>query len=400
MLTQLQIHNIRNLEQATLQDLAQINIFFGANGSGKTSILEAVHMLGMARSFRPGATRALITHGKQECTVYGMTVLAGGLSRVPAAIQRNLAGEVLIKLGGQSVRSVAELVEHLPLQVLNAASFDLLTGAPGVRRQFLNWGVFHVEQRFYVEWQRFQRCLKQRNKLLRHGKLEPSELSVWTRDLAESGERIHEFRLRYFEALAPGFRTMMERLAPSLQNLELRYRKGWDRSLGYGEALQAGLQADMHQGYTHIGPQRADLRVTVSGHSAAETLSRGQQKLVVCGLKLAQGQLMSHARQGSCVYLVDDLPAELDNRHCRLVCDALAELRAQVFITCVAKADLEDMWPAAVEPAMFHVEHGAVLSVPWPANDDPAAPGQAKQDITTGSLPLPKKAAYSKGFTT
>ena len=363
MLTQLQIQNIRNLKQVSLQGLARVNIFFGSNGSGKTSVLEAVHMLGMARSFRQGTTRSLVTHGQQGCTVYGLSARGGARSRMPVAVQRSLSGEVQIRLGGQAVRSVAELVEELPLQVINAASFDLLTGSPVARRQFLNWGVFHVEQRFFLEWQRFQRCLKQRNKLLRHGKLDPSELSVWTRDLAESGDRIHEFRLQYFEALTPRFRGVMDRLAPSLQGLELRYRKGWDKSLSYREALEAGAQADREQGYTHIGPQRADLKVTIDGHSAAETLSRGQQKLVVCGLKLSQGQLMSEAGHAvSCVYLVDDLPAELDVRHCELVCRALAELQAQVFITCVAMADLEGMWPDGESPAMFHVEHGQVVN--------------------------------------
>lgn len=360
MLTQLQIHNVRNLEQVTLQGLARINIFFGANGSGKTSVLEAVHMLGMAKSFRPGATRTLVTHGKSDCTVYGVTSEGSFRSRVPVAVRRSTTGDVQIKLGGQAVRSVSELVEQLPLQVLNAASFELLTGSPAARRQFLNWGVFHVEQRFFVEWQRFQRCLKQRNKLLRHGKLDRSELTVWTRELADSGDRIHEFRLRYFELLAPSFRAIMNRLAPSLQALELRYRKGWEKSLSYSEALEAGLPADIEQGYTHIGPQRADIKVTANGYSAAETLSRGQQKLVVCGLKLAQGGLIAGPRQGACVYLVDDLPAELDQRHCALVCEALAELESQVFITCVARSDLEEMWPAPVQAAMFHVEHGTV----------------------------------------
>lgn len=387
MLTQLQIHHIRNLEQVTLQELARINIFFGANGSGKTSILESVHMLGMARSFRQGAIRTLVQHGQRDCTVYGMTALADSARRMPVAVQRAVSGEVQIRLGGQSVRSVAELLEHLPLQVLNAASFELLTGAPAARRQFLNWGVFHVEQRFFAEWQRFQRCLKQRNKLLRHGKLDHSELAVWTRDLATSGERIHEFRLEYFQALAPRFRAMMEQLAPSLEGLELRYRKGWEKSLSFSEALDASVQADMDQGYTHTGPQRADIKVTVSGYAAAETLSRGQQKLVVCGLKLAQGQLMSQVSQGSCIYLVDDLPAELDTRHCGLVCDALAELGAQVFITCVAEADLEAMWPAALKPALFHVERGAVVDLR--DSEDTPVSSQAGPDLASGSMPLP-----------
>jgi DNA replication and repair protein RecF len=280
------------------------------------------------------------------------------------AIQRAVGGEVQIKLGGQQVRSVAELAERLPLQLINADSFDLLTGTPGARRQFLNWGVFHVEHRFYPEWLRFQRCIKQRNKLLRHDKLGEAELAVWTRDLAIAGERINTFRLDYFSALAPRFREIMARLAPELEALELRFRSGWDKALSYSEALAGSTAADRDQGYTHVGPQRADIKVTIGGYSAAETLSRGQQKLVVCGLKLAQGQLMSEfvaGSDGSCVYLIDDLPSELDALHCRLVCGELLRMDAQVFLSCVRREDLEHMWPAGTTLKLFHVEHGSLV---------------------------------------
>jgi DNA replication and repair protein RecF len=152
----------------------------------------------------------------------------------------------------------------------------------------------------------------------------------------------------------------MERLAPSLEGLDLRYRQGWDRSLSYAEALEQGISADLDQGYTHIGPQRADIRVTSAGHLAAETLSRGQQKLVVCGLKLAQGQLMSEHGKGKCTYLIDDLPSELDREHSELVCGLLDSMQAQVFITCVDQRDITEVWPKGSNLALFHVEHGTL----------------------------------------
>jgi DNA replication and repair protein RecF len=125
------------------------------------------------------------------------------------------------------------------------------------------------------------------------------------------------------------------------------------------------MDSDLEQGFTHVGPQRADLRVLTGGHSAADTLSRGQQKLVVCGLKLAQGQLMTEMGRGHCTYLVDDLPSELDREHCGLVCDLLDKMNTQVFITCVQKRDVGDVWPEHDRQtlAMFHVEHGAVTPV-------------------------------------
>lgn len=366
-LTQLQINHVRNLQQVRLQDLQRINVFFGCNGSGKTSILESIHLLGMARSFRGSSIKSLITHEAPSCTVFGTATLpsadmgAGspGLG-LPLGVQRNRVGEAQIKIGGKVVRTVAELAEQLPLQVITAESFGLLTGAPGARRQYLDWGVFHVEQRFFGQWQRFQRGIKQRNNLLRRGKITSHELAVWTRDLAQTGTAINEYRKDYFRILSPRFKEIIARLAPSLDALELRYQQGWDRQLSYNEALQQGLAADLEQGYTHSGPQRADIRVMSGGHLAAETLSRGQQKLVVCGLKLAQGQLMAQLGRGKCTYLIDDLPSELDYGHSQLVCDVLASMEAQVFLTCIDQQEIRSVWPETDELAMFHVEQGSV----------------------------------------
>jgi DNA replication and repair protein RecF len=111
-----------------------------------------------------------------------------------------------------------------------------------------------------------------------------------------------------------------------------------------------------------VGPQRADIVVTVDGHSAADTLSRGQQKLAVCALKLAQGYALGRlAPAMSCTYLIDDLPSELDAWHTRLVCEQLDAMGAQVFITCIERDAMADMWPGhAHTPGLFHVEHGCV----------------------------------------
>jgi DNA replication and repair protein RecF len=361
-LTQLKINNIRNLESVELQHLQQINVFYGNNGSGKTSLLESIHMLGMARSFRGKSVKSLISHGSDHCTVFGHVAGKSGnvVSGIPVGIHRAAAGEVLIKIAGKPVRTVSSLVEQLPLQVINADSFELLTGSPNARRRYLDWGVFHVEHQFFSQWQVFQRCIKQRNKLLRHDKISDEELAVWSRNLAESGSAINQFRKAYFTRLAPRFADLVTSLTPALEGLELRFRQGWDKSLSYEEALAASKGADVEQGYTHLGPQRADIRVMINGHLASETLSRGQQKLVVCALKLAQGQLLSELGRVHCTYLVDDLPSELDEVHGRLVCQQLAAMGSQVFITCVGPEDIRALWPAGGELTMFHVEHGTV----------------------------------------
>jgi len=360
-LSKLHISDVRNLRQVKLESLQRVNFFFGANGAGKTSILEAVHLLGMARSFRGKTIKPLIAQMKPHCTVLGS--LSGGGPDITLGVQRHINGEVQIKVAGKAVHSAAQLVEYLPLQALNADSFELLTGSPRARRQYLDWGVFHVEHRFFHQWQRFQRCIKQRNKLLRHGKMSVSELEVWTKDLAGSGNAINDFRLAYFDSLLPQFKSIIHALAPELEGLALRYRRGWEKSLGYAEALGASLQADKEQGYTHVGPQRADIKVIIGGRPAADVLSRGQQKLVVCALKLAQGQLMTALGRGTCTYLVDDLTAELDKAHSAQVCRWLSSMGVQVFLTSIEKDSVCSVWPDGDELQVFHVEHGAVSVV-------------------------------------
>ncbi len=364
-LAQLHIHSVRNLINVRLRDIERVNVFFGANGSGKTSILESIHLLGMARSFRSTSARTLITHGEESCTVFGTTVsqkvTSGG--SINLGVQRRLSGEAHIKVAETSARTVAELLPHLPLLVINADTFELLMGPPRSRRQYLDWGVFHVEPAFLAQWQRFQRCIKQRNSLLRRDKISVNEVAGWTRELAESGVEINRFRQAYFRRLAPCFRRYLAALAPELEDVELRYRQGWDKSVEYAAALEKSYEADRERGYTHVGPQRADMRVTIAGYSAADTLSRGQQKLLVCALKLAQGELMGEEKAAQCIYLVDDLPSELDRSHTRVVAEQLDQLGAQVFITSVNRDEIEAAWPDPGNLAMFHVEHGRVTSV-------------------------------------
>ena len=361
-LSKLHIRNVRNLKQVELNGLGKANLFFGPNGAGKTSVLEAIHLLGMARSFRGGSVKPLIAHGCPSCTVFGSITTKRSTS-LALGVQRSVSGDVRIKVAGKAVHSAAQLVEHLPLQIINADSFDLLTGAPQARRQYLDWGVFHVEHHFYHQWQRFQRCIKQRNNLLRRGKISDEELEVWTRDLSASGSAINDFRKEYFFSLVPQFRSIMDALAPELEGLELRYRQGWDKALTYADALKASQVVDQERGYTHVGPQRADIKVIIAGRPAVEVLSRGQQKLVVCALKLAQGQLMAVLGGGTCTYLVDDLTAELDKAHSKLVCELLSSMDAQVFVSSIEQEDISTLWPEQDNLQVFHVEHGVVSPV-------------------------------------
>lgn len=363
-LSRLVVTGVRNLQPVTLLPSPRINILHGDNGSGKTSLLEAVHLLGLARSFRSARLTPVIGYELSGCTVFGEVDL--DVQRCALGVARERSGEMRIRIDGQNARSAAELADTLPLQLINPDSFRLLEGAPKLRRQFLDWGVFHVEQRFLAVWQRLQQALRQRNSWLRHGTLDGVSQAVWTRELVLASDEIDGFRRHYIQAFKPVFEQTLAALL-QLDGLQLSYYRGWDRERSLEDVLSASLDRDRALGHTQAGPQRADLRLRIDGHNAAEVLSRGQQKLVVCALKIAQGHLVAEAKRGRCVYLVDDLPSELDEQHRQALCGLLEQLDCQVFITCVDSNVLQAGWKAETPVSMFHVEHGRITQTTAPS---------------------------------
>lgn len=357
-LSRLEIANLRNLQSVSLLPHSRLNLLTGANGSGKTSVLEALHLLGLGRSFRSGRARRLVNDAEAACSVF-----AGFEDQGQAGIRRSANGETELKLDGRSQITLAELAKRLPLALLDPESMNLLDAGSKPRRAQLDWGVFHVEHRFYPVWLRYQRALKQRNSLLRSGSIGRLESVVWDRELAETAGQLHSLRNDYLERWRPLWDARIQEFLPE-QKLDLEYSPGWDVEIPLATQLAASWDRDQEKGYTQIGPHRSDLRVKRGTVPADEVLSRGQKKLVVCALKLSQVALLREAGR-DCVLLVDDLASELDAEARSRLIDYLAASGAQVFITAIE--------PDAVIPAlertglvqgqgykMFHVEHGSI----------------------------------------
>lgn len=364
-LSQLNFQGLRNLAPLDMHPSRGINIITGLNGSGKTSLLEGIHVLGMGRSFRTRQLKHAIQSDVAHMTLYGRLE---GEPEISIGVRRLRAQrELELRLRGDKGVRLAELVEAMPLQLINPDAFRLLEGSPAGRREFLDWGVFHVKHHFLEAWKRTRRAVKHRNALLRRGRIDPQEMAAWEQELALWGEVVDRLRFEWFSEFLPVFEETLNVLLP-LPGLKLNYARGWDKQKTLADVLQDNRVTDQQMGFTQQGPQRADLRIRLNKQPAVEVLSRGQQKLVVSALKLAQGRFLERTAQRHCIYLIDDLPAELDVQHQQRFCQLLEEMQCQAFITSVDPAALQPVWQSNTPVSMFHVKR------------DPQGLGQLVQD--------------------
>lgn len=340
MIKELYIKQVRNISEAKLVDLGRVNLISGQNGSGKTSVLEALFLLATGRSFRTNKTKNIIQFEKSDLAV-SIKLTSPSLS---IGTIRCRDGSKLLKLGGEKINRLSDIADYLPVQAIHSETFDLLTGSPSVRRRFLDWGVFHVEHSFLNAWKQCERALKQRNELLRRDNIETSSIDLWSQQLVQQAVQIDQYRQVYFD----GFKVLLaERLADiGLPNVDITYYRGWRKETDLAEQLTLNLDKDFQRGSTSIGPHRADIRFRVNGIGAGEVLSRGQQKLLAGMLMVVQGEYLNQHNRKSTVYLVDDLPAELDINFQHYFIDVLKKTNAQVFITGIQADELSQLWLA------------------------------------------------------
>ncbi len=354
-LTRIDIRNLRNLGGVSLHPSPGLNILEGENASGKTSFLEAIHLLGLARSFRTLKSEHLVQHGSDSFTLFTQ-LDKGSLHRI--GLQRFTDNRLELHIDGAKAEGRGALASLLPLQLITPESISLLLGNPSERRQYLDWLLFHVEHSFQSTWSNYYRYLKQRNALLRSEQYQT--IQQWTLGLIKSGESINRMRQAILKELMPHIQHYVSLLLPDI-SFNLLYRQGWKKELSLEEALERGFEGDIRMKYTTSGPHRADLVFRSGEDKVVDIFSRGQLKLMLAALKLAQMALFCQRMGTTAIVLIDDLPAELDSKHRNLLVGQLQELGTQVFITTTDSSLLD--FSAWEETKVFHVEHGEIKEV-------------------------------------
>ncbi len=324
----------------------------GVNGAGKTSILEAIFVLSRGRSFRTNQAKELIGPARPFFRIFSKSTNST-LKETRLGLERS-ANHWRARINGSEVSQLSRLLRELPLVIMEPNSHLLVSGAPEIRRKYLDWGMFHVEHGFLDAWKRFSKILRQRNAALRRG--QTGILDSIDEVFVEHGLRLGKYREAHSGAVADRTVVLLSSLSPGLGAVRLDYTQGWNKDVSLQEALSIGRERDLARGSTGSGPHRADLAITFRETTARNVLSRGEQKILASALLLAQSEELAELGEQP-LLLLDDLASEFDQEHYRRVLDKSLKYGGQVWVT----GTTDDI--AGLDKKVFHVKHGVVEEV-------------------------------------
>jgi DNA replication and repair protein RecF len=330
----------------------RLNFVTGANAAGKTTLLEALYVVSRGDSHR-GAAASLVSDGAASFHIDALVSVASDRpnDRIDVRWQDR---RMQVRINDQAA-SLAQLVRQMPVLLIDPLSHRLIEEGPGIRRRFIDWGVFHMEHAFHPLWRRFNRALKQRNAALR-AQASQREIDSWTPELVLTADALTELRITYIDKLlsvVPEYwRSLVDETGWSLS-----FNRGWRDQETYADTLLRTLEGDRQAGHTREGPHRAELRILSDNSLLKDRISRGQQKLLITGLMLAQGELYRRRHDDAPVLLLDDFAAELSQRSQQRLMEQLQRWPGQSIVTAL---EYSSLLQAAPEHAMFHVEHGEI----------------------------------------
>ena len=344
----LQVRNVRNLSDQRIEPGPVLNVICGPNGSGKTALLEAIHILGRCRSFRTSGIHSVIRYQQKELQISAGLRLPDR-SLVVSGVERSRSA-LNIRYNHRTVRKVSEQAALIPVITITPESHRLVSGSPIFRRRWLDWAMFHVKPDYIETWRDYHKALKSRNNLLRKNKAD--QLAPWEQAMWQAAKDLTIQRNAFITELSEAMETALRQL--HIPQTTLEYDCGWPAGVDLDRHLAEQRRGDMERGVTRHGLHRSDITICQDGREIGHFYSRGQVKLCIAALSLALDCVFRKRTARSPIILVDDLPAELDHTGQQRIVQALAGQGGQVFITTAGELPSLKEMPSK----MFHVEQG------------------------------------------
>lgn len=356
------MHQLRSISKIEFLPNPNCNIIVGENGSGKTSILEAIYLLGFGRSFRKSKTSELIQFGQTDLTVFAAA--SDNLVSANFGIKKYKSGESEIKVQGERAKRLSELSSRFPIIAFTSDTLDLIDGSPIIRRRFIDWLVFHVKHDSEVAqiYRNFDKVLEQRNEALKQG--DRKMVAAWTPKYIELNLQIQSMRAEVICLLQTYMSTTYKQVESGKINSQpkLTYKLGWNAEIELDTILTKNLELDLKRRSSNYGVHRDDVNFQLDDYPVKNILSRGECKRFVLAILLAAEQLLQTQAKKQCIWVLDDIAAELDFDSIVRAFSIGVSQNNQMFFTCIEK-DLAMIQQAInYEHTVFHVKHGKMLN--------------------------------------
>jgi len=357
-LSEISTDGFRNLNPCRVDLSSDLNIIHGDNAAGKSSILEAVNYLVSGRSFRTAKQNHLVSHNLDHFTLFGRFSDSSKIGVTYNKIDKTRR----TKLNDELARSLSSIASLYPAQTLSPESYHLIDSGPNQRRKYLDWLLFHVEHNYQAVWSDFYKALKLRNAFLKngHSDVNISELEVWNKPFEQSAAKVNELRIKIAKVILTKVVDILTKLHFSeVGQLRISYYSGYTGNLS--SRLSESVDKDRLLGTTQYGPHKADLKLKIGKHLAKDVLSRGQKKLLINGLYLAQTEILKELTQKDSLFMIDDFSSELDEGNQSALIGALqAQNNVQIILSCLNADVLKHLIKGYNNVRMFHVEHGDI----------------------------------------
>ncbi len=330
----------------------------GANGSGKTSLCEAVSLLFHGRSFRSSAPFSVLIRENTLSLQLRALVQSLGHEVIQLFMQKSLSGRCIVKCDGEDIQRLKDITQLLPLMILTPEVGNLIDVEPAVRRKFIDWLMFHVEHQYSEIFRQYQNCLKQRNYLLRIRNKFDDELKVWTEELVRYGSVIGQLRDLRMKEVNIIFKNLVQ--STEFEGYQVLLASGWSGG-SLKKAVHCVAQMELRRRMTLVGPHRADLIfVDRKGQKIKSFRSRGEKKWLSTLFSLALLQYLAREHNKKSVLIIDDWRAELDEMGREWIIRVIQESKIQTIVTTTEQND--DRYLSS-NSRMFHVEHGCIRNM-------------------------------------
>ncbi len=331
----LAVANLRSFSYAALTPEKKVNIIVGNNNAGKTTLLEALSIASTLKSFKKSVSEDYIKYGQKGVKISINAIKCS--ENLQIVIEKSLNSSNIAKINGKLI-GAKKISTLFPTISLSFGTENIVNQPAELRRNLIDWGVFHVKPESLNTYQNYTKCLKQRNFLLKSKKF--AEIDYWTEQLVSHGVLITDLRKNYCSTLIETYACHIEKLKTlgfdihqDLTHICIDFYQGWESNIALAEALDKNLVQDKALGYTRYGPHKADLSFLSNNGELKKHASMSTLVISSLILMLSQCEVFHVKHNYKPILLIDDLFFGIDDLNLKLVIKLLIQAKATCFLT-------------------------------------------------------------------